>query len=169
MLVHAIGVEVHPLELDDSIGVHPLRWNLSVESELFDLDWPELIEILSCGRVEEHAYLRKIAEMILVLQNLQSLHLLVRLALLADLTILVLHFLRTVGHFYHNLLDFLHLERANAVHRAQVVLLLLLAAQPATMKHGVANMANIFLGFLTTFQSFLGPFVAFFFESVDEG
>ena len=67
VVVGCIGVEVEPLELDDGIGVHPLRGDFSVEAELLDLDGSELIQIFSGVRIQKHAYLGSIIQEVLIL------------------------------------------------------------------------------------------------------
>lgn len=104
VVLRVVGVEVDPLKLDDGVGVHPLRGDLGIQPELFDLDGSELVEVLGGAGVQEHAYLAERTHMVLVLQYLHTLDLLVRLSFFVDLTVLVLHLLRAVGHIDHDVL-----------------------------------------------------------------
>lgn len=67
------GLKVHPLELDNGVGVDPLRRDLSIQPELLDLDGPELVDGLCRGRVQEHADLEVGRHVVDVLEQLPAL------------------------------------------------------------------------------------------------
>lgn len=169
VILGVVRVEVDPLKLDDGVGVHPLGGDFRVESELFDLDGSELVEVLGGAGVEEHADLAERAQVMLVLQYLHALYLLVGLSLLVYLAVLVLHLLRAVGHVDHDALQVVHLQLADPHHRVAVVLLLLAVAQRAAVQHRVADPPHVGLRLLAVLKRSLGALVPGLLEDVDEG
>jgi hypothetical protein len=55
VIIGCIWIEIDPLELDDSIRIHPLGRYFGIQSKLPNLDGSELVEIFGGGGVEEHA------------------------------------------------------------------------------------------------------------------
>jgi hypothetical protein len=104
----------------------------------------------------------------LILQYFCPFYFLVRLTFLADLTVLILHFFRPIGHLDHDHFKLINLVSPDFFNGFFVVSLLVGIMLASLPKESVSNVPCVGLGLSTTSQGFDRTLILLFFEGVDE-